>query len=160
MSIRPERTSLLTLVLSLVVAACAAPGTTPGVTPSPSPSPTGEPSRPPAASPSPSQSVVVTIRVADRETFKVRLTDPEDIRIAYDLLAGKDAPGIPNGKVVRGDPDVNDGYSWHLDPNDFEWADVTIEVCDGMPSDVERGTITSDRYCTWAAKVIAVEPLS
>jgi hypothetical protein len=35
---------------------------------------------------------------------------------------------------------------------------VTIEVCDGKPSDVEAGTITSDRFCPWSAEVVAVEP--
>ena len=106
----------------------------------------------------PEGSVVVTIRVADEETFRVLLTEPQDIATARDLLAGREAPGIPNGKVVRGsDGGVNEGYSWHLDPEDFEWADVTIEVCDGRPSDVEQRIITSDRYCTWAAKVIAVD---
>ena len=77
---------------------------------------------------------------------------------ARKLLAGEEAPTIPNGRIVYGDPGVNDGYSWHLDPNDFEWADVTVEVCDGRPSDVEDRVITSDRYCTWAGKVIAVDP--
>lgn len=136
-------------LLVAALAACTAAG-------APSSSPSVPPTTPP--SPTPPAGVIVTIRVVDAETFRVRLTEPADIAIARDLLAGKEAPSIPNGKVVRGDPDVNTGYSWHLDPNDFEWADVTIEVCDGRPSDVEKNVITSDRYCTWAAKVIAVDP--
>jgi hypothetical protein len=53
-----------------------------------------------------------------------------------------------NGLVVRdGDGDVNAGYSWHIDPADVDWADGTTEVCDGLPSDVEKGIISSDRYC-------------
>jgi hypothetical protein len=113
---------------------------------------------PSAPTPDPDRGVIVTIRVVDEEEFRVLLTEPEDIDIARRLLAGEEAPGIPNGKVIRtGDGGVNTGYSWHLDPDDFEWADMTIEVCDGRPSDVES-VITSDRYCTWAAKVVAVEP--
>jgi hypothetical protein len=105
-----------------------------------------------------SGSVVVSFKAADGATWKARLTDPADIANARELLAGKEAPRIPNGKIVRGSPDVNTGWSWHLDPNDFEWADVATEVCDGNPENVEDGSLTSDRYCPWSATVVAVEP--
>lgn len=59
--------------------------------------------------------------------------------------------------MVSDDPDVNIGYSWHIDPGSVEFADVTIEVCDGLPSDVEKGIITSDRYYPWSAEVIGIE---
>jgi hypothetical protein len=101
--------------------------------------------------------VVVTFQVVDEE-FRVLLTDPADIHIAHQLLAGEDAPSIPNGIVVRGETGVNEGWSWSIDPDAIEFADVTIEVCDGLPSDVEAGTITSDRYCPWSAVVVSVEP--
>jgi hypothetical protein len=110
----------------------------------------------PAATPTPA-GVVVSFRVADVENYKLRLTDPADIEIARKLLAGEEAPSIPNGIVIRGDPDVNVGYSWHIDPDSVEFADFTVEVCDGLPSDVEKGIITSDRYCPWSAKVIAID---
>lgn len=103
------------------------------------------------------EGVVVTFLVADREQYKIRLTDPEDIEIARKLLAGGEAPSIPNGVVVRGDPGVNVGYSWHIDPDRVEFADFTMEVCDGLPSDVEQVIITSERYCPWSAEVIAIE---
>jgi hypothetical protein len=114
------------------------------------------PSGQPAATPG---GVVVTVRVADAEEYRISLTDPDDIGIAQKLLAGEAAPRIPNGRVVRGEPDVNVGYSWHIDPDSVEFADTTIEVCDGRPSDVEKGVITSDRYCPWSAKVVAIMPV-
>jgi hypothetical protein len=88
----------------------------------------------------------------------VLVTDPANVAIANDLLAGREAPRIPNGVVVRGDPSVNTGWSWHIDPATLEFADMTTEVCDGIPSYVEAQTITSDRFCPWAAQVVAVEP--
>ena len=103
------------------------------------------------------EGVVVTFRVAGVEECWIRLTDPADIEIARKLLAGEDAPHIPNGRVVRGDPDVNVGYTWHIDPESVEFADIAMEVCDGLPSDVEKGIITSDRYCPWSAEVIAID---
>jgi hypothetical protein len=103
------------------------------------------------------EEVVVTLRVAGAEQYRIRLTDPADIEIARRLLAGEEAPRIPNGVVVQGTPDVNVGYSWHIDPESVEFADFTTEVCDGLPSDVEKGLITSDRYCPWSAEVIAID---
>lgn len=102
--------------------------------------------------------IVVTVRVADAEEYRVRLTDPNDIEVARKLLAGESAPRIPNGRVVRGETDVNVGYSWHIDPDSVEFADTTIEVCDGRPSDVEQGVITSERFCPWSAAIVAIAP--
>jgi hypothetical protein len=103
--------------------------------------------------------VVVTFEVAGDERFKALLTEPADIDTARRLLDGEDVPSIPNGRVVR-ETGVNEGYSWSLDPADIEFAEVTIEVCDGLPSDVEAGVISGDRYCPWSAVVIAVDPAS
>jgi len=103
---------------------------------------------------------VVTLRVAEAEEYRIWLTDRVDIAGAGRLLAGEEAPGIPSGRVVRGDSDVNLGYSWHIDPASLEFVDATIAVCDDRPSDVEKGLITSDRYCPWSAKIIRVQPLA
>jgi hypothetical protein len=105
----------------------------------------------------PADPVVVTFEVAGDERFKALLTEPADIDTARRLLDGEDVPSIPNGRVIR-ETGVNEGYSWSLDPNDLEFASVTIEVCDGLPSDVETGAISGDRYCPWSAVVIGVEP--
>jgi hypothetical protein len=111
---------------------------------------------PDQASGNPSAPVVVTFEVVDQR-FKVLLTDPADIDTARRLLAGEDVPNIPNGRIVR-ETGVNEGYSWSLDPNDIEFAEVTVEVCDGLPSDVETNVISGDRYCPWSAVVLGVEP--
>lgn len=130
------------LALALIVATAAA---TCGPAGSTSPAPSAGP-------------IVVTFEVGD-ERFKALLSDPVDIDIARRLLAGDDVPSIPNGRVLR-ETGVNTGYSWSMDPDDIEFADVTIEVCDGLPSDVETGAISGDRYCPWSAVVVAVDPAS
>ena len=107
-------------------------------------------------SPNPNAPVVVTFEVVD-ERFKALLTDPKDIDTARRLLAGEDVPSIPNGRIIH-ETGVNQGYSWSLDPNDIEFADVTVEDCDGLPSDVETAVVAGDRYCPWAATVIGVDP--
>lgn len=125
----------------LALSACAAP--TPSATPSPASSPPGN-------------GTVVTFQVGD-EQYRILLTDPADIAIARRLLAGEEAPRIPNGRIVRGgDGGVNSGYSWHIDPASLEFADMTTEVCDGLPSHVEDGSLTGDYFCPWSAQVIGV----
>lgn len=113
------------------------------------------------ASPAPSggDGVIVTFAVAGGERFKVLLTDPADIDVANRLVAGEDAPSIPSGRVIR-ETGVNEGWTWSIDPNDFEFAEITIEVCDGIPSDVEAGLVTSDRYCPWSAVIADIQPAS
>ncbi|MDP9468572.1 MAG: hypothetical protein M3P32_07540 [Chloroflexota bacterium] len=99
---------------------------------------------------------VVTFQVGD-EQYRIELTDPADIAIARQLLAGDEAPRIPNGLIVRGsDGGVNTGYSWYIDPASLEFADMTTEVCDGLPSYVEDGSLTGDYFCPWSAEVIAI----
>ncbi len=73
------------------------------------------------------------------------------------LDAGGHLIAIAGRHLVRGSADVNTGYSWHIDPADVEFADLTIKICDGLPSDVEKDQISGDRYCPWAAKVIKID---
>ena len=133
--IRPARGAVITAAAALAVVACGSGG---------------------QASGSQGDPVVVTFEVVD-ERYKVLLTEPADIDSARRLLAGEDVPSIPHGRVVR-ETGVNEGYSWSIDPTDIEFAEVTIEVCDGLPSDVEMGVVSGDRYCPWSAVVVGVEP--
>jgi len=97
---------------------------------------------------------LVTFRVAD-ETFRVHLLDEGQINAAHQAANGGRAR-IPNGRVVAG-TGVNVGWSWHLE--DVEFAELTTEVCDGRPSDVEREGVSfgGGRFCPWTARVISIE---
>jgi hypothetical protein len=99
---------------------------------------------------------VATFRVVD-ETYKIELATPELVAHAQALLDGEAVASIPNGIVVRDDPGVNAPWSWHIDPASLEFADMTIEVCDGLPSYVEDGTITSERFCPWSAEIVSID---
>jgi hypothetical protein len=101
--------------------------------------------------------MIATFQVGD-EQYRVLIIDPVQLAIARKLLAGKQAPQIPNGRIARGDGGVNQPWTWHIDPRDFEFADMTIELCDGLPSYVEDGTLTGDRFCPWSAKIVDLEP--
>lgn len=100
---------------------------------------------------------VVTFEVAGEETYKIELVTPEQIEHVKALLAGSEEGQIPLGTVVRGDPGVNAPWSWHIDPATLEFADATIELCDGLPSFVEEEIVTSPDYCPWSAVAIKLE---
>jgi hypothetical protein len=100
---------------------------------------------------------VATFEVDGKETFKIELTTAELEAHARELLAGGEDGRIPNGVVVRDSPSVNAPWSWHIDPSTLEFVDMTTEVCDGLPSDVEDGLITSDRYCPWIVEIVGIE---
>ncbi|PPF44949.1 hypothetical protein C5B85_08360 [Pseudoclavibacter sp. AY1F1] len=101
---------------------------------------------------------VATFQVVD-QTYRVELATPELVEHAQKLLDGEEVAAIPVGTVVRDDASVNEPWTWHIDPATLEFADFTTEVCDGLPEYVEDGTVTSDVYCPWSAKITAIEPL-
>jgi hypothetical protein len=140
----------LAFLATILVSGCGpgdagSPSTSTPTTPSTAPSPSG------------SGGIIVTFEVNEGERFRVLLTDRLDQAAATRLLAGEEGPDIPNGRIVR-QTGVNEGWSWSLDPADFEFSDLTTEVCDGDPSDVESGDLTGDRYCPWSAVVVEIEP--
>lgn len=95
---------------------------------------------------------------ASGETFDVLIRDPERIAEA-EALVGRGNRKIVNGRLRRGDGGVNQPWSWHMEPESIEFADVTIEVCDGRPSDVEADLETwidtVGRFCPWGSEVTA-----
>ena len=138
-----------------VVDPVVTPSPTPIVTPAPTLPPT--PSAPPSAPPTGSTGVVVTFQV-EAEQFRILVTEQELIAHVQQLLAGGEEGRIPSGVIVRGETGVNEGWSWSIDPQSLEFADMTIEICDGLPSHIEDGTLTTERYCPWGAQVIDVQP--
>ena len=97
------------------------------------------------------------------ETFQVWVTNPNTVEQLLALQAGESTATIPNGRILAGpgDGDHNAPWSWHLDPEDIEMADLTMELCDGAPSYVEEHlaefTDTVGRYCPWAAQLTGLE---
>ena len=102
----------------------------------------------------PSPARTATIRVAG-ETFRIELPTPDLVAAAEAARDGR-GPKVPNGRIVAG-TGVNTGWSWHL--VDVEFADATIELCDGRPSDVEKEgpAYGGGRYCPWGATITAIE---
>lgn len=111
----------------------------------------------PAAAQGPQQlSYIATIRVdggGGSEYFKARLIASDDVQAASDNLNGVSTKHI-NGRVVRTGADANTGYTWHLDPYDVSFVDISAEVCDGLPSYVAGDPTSYVRYCPWRTNVV------
>ena len=105
---------------------------------------------------SPTRAAIVTFQVAD-ELFRVRLVGGDQISAAVRAQAGSGGR-IPNGRIVDG-TEVNSGWSWHL--VDVSFAEVTIELCDGRPSDVEKAGVNfgGGRFCPWTARVLSIDEM-
>jgi len=106
-------------------------------------------------SPTPPSTMATVTFAVGNETFRVALTTSEQVAAARAAQAGGRAR-IPNGRIVAG-AQVNTGWTWHLE--DVAFAEATIELCDGRPSDVERqgSAFGGGRFCPWSAAVVRIE---
>jgi hypothetical protein len=101
----------------------------------------------------PTPTAVAVVRIGG-ETFRVGLTSEELVKDARAAMNGG-TRNIPAGRIVAG-TEVNMGYGWHLEG--VEFVEVAVELCDGLPSAVERAgpAYAGGRYCPWGAKVVSV----
>src|SRR5262245_1431071 len=107
--------------------------------------------KPPTA---PESTALVTFDVQS-EMFRVALTSVDQVIAAQAAQRGGPAR-IPIGRIVSG-TEVNTGWSWHLE--DLTFAESTIELCDGRPSDVERegARFGGGRFCPWTATIVRID---
>ncbi len=100
---------------------------------------------------------VFRVSACENEAFNVRITDPDVIRRAQDLVGASQQP-ILSGALRRGNGGFNAPWSWHLEPATIEFADITIEVCDGCPAMVENDldywVDTVGRFCPWTSRIV------
>jgi hypothetical protein len=105
----------------------------------------------------PGNDAVFRVQACSNQAFSVRMTDPETIRQAQQLLGSSDQP-ILNGTLLRGNGGFNGPHDWHLDATSIEFADVAAEVCDGCPDDIDRDVDywvdTVGRFCPWTSRII------
>ena len=68
---------------------------------------------------------------------------------------------IPNfAHVIEGE-DCDTQWSWHVDPQNAEWADFTIEVCDAAPEYIEENLdawlASPGAWCPWSVTSVEVD---
>ncbi len=143
---------LIGMVIVLMLSGCGLFGSSAPATPSPS------------ASPSPTPALSGGILAAfdvQGETYRIFITNEKTIEDVLALRDGKSQATIPNGKLVRGKVAYNSPWSWHIDSEDIQMAEMTAEVSDGLPSHVENNldywVDTVGRFSPWSAKLVKVE---
>ena len=88
------------------------------------------------------------------ETFVLRVTDAETIRLARENREGRNSR-FPIGSLRRNHGGFNAPWSWSFDPDEVRMTEAAIEVCDGRPSYVEGHLDDYPTYCPWGARVVA-----
>lgn len=95
------------------------------------------------------------------ERYTIFVTDARTIDQVMALASGQGGARIPSGRLLRGREAYNAAWSWHIDPRDIQMVEVTMELCDGRPSDVERDldywVDTVGRFCPWSVTLVDVE---
>ncbi len=104
----------------------------------------------------PGDGVYATFLVIGEQTYRASITNPNGIQQALDLWAGQSTAAIPNGALVCQPQPWNCGWSWHQDPATIEFADLTIELCDGTPQMVEDDCagFGGGQFCPWSAELV------
>ena len=104
--------------------------------------------------------ILVTFDVSG-ETYKIFITNETAIEQVLAVQRGESQATIPNGRILRGAVSYNEPWSWRIDPEDIEMAEMTIELYDGRPSlvevDIDYWVDTVKRFAPWNARITAVE---
>ena len=102
------------------------------------------------------------VGVAD-ERFVIEVTDGETIKTARENVAGQNSLH-PTGTLTPGDGDFNSPHGWHLIPASVRMVEMSIELCDGLPShidrDLEHWLTAVKRYCPWKGRIVRELPAS
>jgi hypothetical protein len=104
--------------------------------------------------------ILATFQVVE-EVYSIFVTNPATIKQIYALQRGESEAKIPIGRVRRGAEAYNEPWSWHIDSEEIEMVEMTIELSDGLPShlegDIDYWVNTVRYYSPWAAKLIKIE---
>jgi hypothetical protein len=104
--------------------------------------------------------ILVTFDVVG-EQYSIFITNNQTIEDVFAVKRGESQATIPNGLLVEGAVFYNEPWSWHIDSEDIQMAEMTIELYDGLPSfvesDLEYWLETVHRYAPWSATIETIE---
>lgn len=92
------------------------------------------------------------------ETFVFKLTDPQRIQEARDILASG-ARKIVAGTIIKQPVYYNSAWSYHLDPKSIGFSEFAIELCDaGMRYLEENLDSAYPGWCPWNSRLLREIP--
>ena len=92
--------------------------------------------------------------------FVAETSDPRTLALVEGQLALPEDRRVLHisGPVDPGNGGHNMGWSWHFRPGQWELVEISIELCDGRPQDVEDdvGKWIADVgiFCPWGSYVV------
>ena len=87
-------------------------------------------------------------------TFVFKLTEPAKIQQARNIVATHSSK-IVNGTIIKQPVYYNPGWSFHFDPRSIQFADVTVELCDGTMEGIESDVDNAwPQWCPWGGRVM------
>ncbi|MDO8490663.1 MAG: hypothetical protein Q7T04_01450 [Dehalococcoidia bacterium] len=97
----------------------------------------------------------------NQEKYMVFLTKKTGIEQVFAVQRGESRATIPTGRMLRGSVPYNEPWSWHIDSEMFGMAELTIELCDRTPSQVEANldywVDTVQYFCLRSAKLADIQ---
>jgi hypothetical protein len=92
------------------------------------------------------------------ETFVIKLTDPQKIQQARDILATGTRKMVA-GTIIKQPVYYNSPWSYHLDPKTISFLDFAVELCDASIRYLEdnRDTAFPD-WCPWSSQLFKEIP--
>ena len=92
------------------------------------------------------------------ETFVFKLTDPQRIQQARDILATGTRKMVA-GTIIKQPVYYNSPWSYHLDPKTIGFVDFAIELCDASIRGLEDGLDTAlPDWCPWGSQLLKEIP--
>ena len=87
------------------------------------------------------------------ETFVIKLTDPQRIQEARNILA-TGTRKIVAGTIIKQPVYYNSPWSYHLDPKSIGFTDFAIELCDASIRYIENNReIAYPHWCPWLSRL-------
>ena len=92
------------------------------------------------------------------DTFVIKLTDPQRIQEARDIIA-TGARKIVAGTIIKQPVYYNSRWSYHLDPKSIGFAEFGIELCDASMTLIEADLRNAyPGWCPWGSRLLKEIP--
>lgn len=92
------------------------------------------------------------------ETFVIKLTDPQRIQQARDIIASGTRKMVA-GTIIKQPVYYNSPWSYHLDPKTIGFIDFGVEVCDATIRYLEDNRdIAFPDWCPWGSQLLKEIP--
>jgi hypothetical protein len=106
----------------------------------------------------PSEAYFVFDYPPDPSTFVYKLTNPQTIQQARDIIA-TGAHKLIAGNIIKQPVYYNAPWSYYLDPKSIGFADFAVELCDANPHYLEQNLdIAYTSWCPWASRLLREIP--